>query len=107
MCSVAHAGFSVSRLLYRPPLKPATALLWGGPVLILLAGAVLFLHLGTSPQSDILVHALGFAFGIPAGMLAALWPENQLKILNRAGWFATAAVILLPWIRLTLGQPVT
>jgi hypothetical protein len=40
-------------------------------------------------------------------MLAALWPENHLKFLNRAGWLAAAAVILFPWARLTLGQPVT
>ena len=76
---------------------------WVAPTL--LAGAVLFLHLGTSPQSDILVHALGFAFGIPAGMLAALWPENRLGVLNRIGWATTAATIILPWARLSLGQP--
>lgn len=71
----------------------------------LLAGAVLFLHLGASPQSDILVHALGFAFGIPAGILGALWPEERRPLLDRAGWVATAAAIILPWGRLALGSP--
>jgi len=65
----------------------------------LMAAAVLFLHVGTSPQSDILVHSLGFAFGIPVGMLAALWPERHLGWLDRGGWVAASALILIPWTR--------
>jgi membrane associated rhomboid family serine protease len=70
---------------------------WIAPTL--LAAAVLFLHVGTSPQSDILVHALGFAFGIPIGILAALWPENHLRWLDRCGWAVAAGITLIPWGR--------
>jgi hypothetical protein len=64
-----------------------------------MAAAVLFLQIGTSPQGDILVHALGFLLGFPFGVLAALWPERRLPALNRAGWFASALMILVPWGR--------
>ncbi len=70
---------------------------WVAPTFM--AAAVLFLQIGTSPQGDILVHALGFLLGFPFGVLAALWPERRLPVLNRAGWVASALMILVPWGR--------
>lgn len=44
-------------VLYRPPVKPITWLLWGGPLLILIAGVALLLrqirHRNTPAETDI------------------------------------------------------
>jgi len=71
----------------------ATRLILGG----LMAGSWLFLELGTSPQGDVLVHALGFAFGIAAGVVLALLPARWNPRLNAVGWGIAALATLVPW----------
>lgn len=68
---------------------------WVAPTFM--AAAVLFLHLGTGPQGDVLVHALGFAFGVPAGIVAALWPERHLRFLDTGGWTLAGIMAIAPW----------
>ena len=63
----------------------------------LMAGSWLFLALGTSPQGDILVHALGFALGIAFGGFLALLPDRWTPRLNQAGWVITILLVLIPW----------
>lgn len=64
-----------------------------------MAGGVLFLETGTHPKGDILVHALGFGFGLLAGVIAVLWPARRAQVLDWLGWVATSLLILLPWVR--------
>ena len=69
-------------------------------ILPTLAGSLaLFIELGTSPRGDVVVHALGFAAGIPAGMVAALWPQQRSRWLAAAGWAILFAAVAGPWGR--------
>ena len=63
----------------------------------LMAGSWLFLELGTSPQGDILVHALGFGLGVGIGGVLALLPVRWNPRLNQVGWVVTVLAALVPW----------
>ncbi len=63
------------------------------------ASAVLFVQVGTSPKGDVVVHALGFLAGIPAGALAALWPARRRAWLEAAGWAVAALTTAWAWGR--------
>lgn len=71
----------------------ATRWILGG----LMAGTWLFLELGTSPRGDVLVHALGFALGVVAGVVFALLPDRWTPRLNRVGWALALAAVVVPW----------
>src|SRR5690606_26595581 len=55
----------------------------------LLGGALLFILLGTSPQSDVLAHAGGFLAGAAVGGLVTLLPVRWLESTR---WDAGCAV---------------
>jgi membrane associated rhomboid family serine protease len=63
------------------------------------AASVLFVQVGTSPKGDVVVHALGFLAGIPAGALAALWPVRRQRWLGGVGWTAAAVTTAWSWSR--------
>lgn len=63
------------------------------------AASVLFVQVGTSPKGDVVVHALGFLAGIPAGALAALWPRRAMDRLEAAGWGAALITTAWAWAR--------
>lgn len=63
------------------------------------AASVLFVQVGTSPKGDVVVHALGFLAGIPAGALAAMWPRRAMGRLEAAGWTAACLTTAWAWSR--------
>ena len=63
------------------------------------ASAVLFVQVGTSPKGDVVVHALGFLAGIPAGALAALGPARRRTWLDAAGWAVATLTTAWAWGR--------
>lgn len=68
------------------------------------SASVLFVQVGTSPKGDVVVHALGFLAGIPAGALAALWPARRRAWLEWLGWGVAAVTTGWAWAR-ALGGP--
>lgn len=69
------------------------------------AASVLFVQVGTSPKGDVVVHALGFLAGIPAGALAAMWPRRAMGRLEAAAWASALLTTAWAWSRALRWMP--
>ena len=76
---------------------------WVFPTLA--AACVLFVQVGTSPKGDVVVHALGFLAGIPAGALAAIWPRRAAGRLEAVGWVTALLTTAWAWSRALRWMP--
>lgn len=93
---MAALGMLASNLMGLWKTRPVAAR-WILPTLG--AASVLFVQVGTSPKGDVIVHALGFLAGIPAGALAALWPARGRRWLEAGGWATAVAMTGWAWAR--------
>lgn len=59
--------------------------------------SLIFVLIGTSPDSDVLAHANGFLLGCALGGLAALIPAPKLPLANRLAWPVFLALSLGTW----------
>lgn len=79
-----------------------------GVWLPLLAAAVMLALFGTSERSDVMAHALGFGFGVAAGLLLAV-PIRRYRSLPVVQWTAGAgavAFLIAAWgLALSRGVP--
>jgi membrane associated rhomboid family serine protease len=75
--------------------RRGTRVILGG----LAGGTFLFIGFGTSPTSDVLAHAIGFAGGLLLGGAAALLPSRWLPVANRISWGMFALLVAVSWSR--------
>ncbi len=83
-------------------LKSVWARAWVAAV----AGVALLGLLGTGPHADLRAHFYGFAVGVAAGAVPALWlrrpPPEAVQIFLYAGMWGT---VLAAWMRALAGMP--
>ena len=64
-----------------------------------LAGVLLFVLLGVSPEADVVAHLGGFITGLLLGSLLALAPRLTLRpLVNLSAGILFAALFILPWL---------
>jgi len=64
----------------------------------ILAGVLLFVFLGFSPEADVIAHLGGFVTGLLLGSLLALTPRlNHRPLVNLTAGIVFAALVILPW----------
>ena len=80
--------------LWRKSPKAARYILSG-----VIAGFLMFVMFGFSPDSDIIAHIGGFVFGVVIGLILALFPEKELQrdVPNICCLVILIGTILLTW----------
>jgi len=93
MVMAAAGMLGVQALPFRYSGKRGTRLVLTG----ITGCSLLFVLIGTSPDSDVLAHANGFLLGCALGGLAALIPAPKLPLANRLAWPVFLVLSLGTW----------